>query len=106
MFSLYFLTILPAVLATPIARQAATTPAPVYVHPTGNTNFCLGATGDANGAATTIVDCTTKSASTPSWVLDNDKKLFQLNGTQMCLDAGTNSKLLLTLFSPHLLTFV
>ncbi|KAL1663665.1 carbohydrate-binding module family 13 protein [Schizophyllum commune] len=90
MFSLYLLTILPAVLATPIARQTTTTPAPVYVHPTGNTNFCLGATGDANGAATTIVDCTTKSASTPSWVLDNDKKLFQLNGTQMCLDAGTN----------------
>ncbi|KAL1762545.1 ricin B lectin domain-containing protein [Schizophyllum commune] len=92
MFSIVLLALLPAALAKPFPRQATTTASgsTVYIHPNGNTNFCLGAAGTSNGAAVDIFDCTVKSASTPAWTLNNDQKRFQLNGTQMCLDAGSN----------------
>ncbi|KAL1742405.1 ricin B lectin domain-containing protein [Schizophyllum fasciatum] len=92
MFSVALIALLPLALAKPVARQTTTTAATlgaVYIHPNGNTDFCLGATGTGNGAAVDIFDCTTKSASSPAWVLDADKKRFQLSGTQMCLDAGS-----------------
>ncbi|KAI5829330.1 ricin B-like lectin [Schizophyllum commune Tattone D] len=88
MFCIALAALLPIVLAKPIARQTTTTSA-VYIHPNGNTNFCLGATGTGNGAAVDIFDCTNKSASSPAWVLDASKKRFQLSGMQMCLDAGS-----------------
>ncbi|TRM61545.1 ricin B lectin domain-containing protein [Schizophyllum amplum] len=90
MFTLSILALLPAVLATPVARQTSSTSSVVYVHPNGDTNFCLGAAGSANGALVDIFDCSTKNTNTPSWVLDNTTKRFQLNGTMMCLDAGNN----------------
>ncbi|KAL1745739.1 ricin B lectin domain-containing protein [Schizophyllum fasciatum] len=91
MFSAGLLILLPAVLAKPLPRQtASSTSSTVYIHPDGNDNLCLGAAGSTNGALVDIFDCSTKSTSTPAWTLDADKKRFQLNGTQMCLDAGAN----------------
>ncbi|TRM64092.1 ricin B lectin domain-containing protein [Schizophyllum amplum] len=89
MLSVAVFALLPVVLATPFRRQA-TASSPVYIHPNGNTDFCLGAAGTANGAPVDIYDCSTKISSTPAWVLDSDKQRFQLSGTQMCLDAGNN----------------
>ncbi|TRM55480.1 ricin B lectin domain-containing protein [Schizophyllum amplum] len=90
MYSIAILALLPAVLAKPLPRQTTSTAGAVHIHPSDNTNFCLGAAGTGNGALVDIYDCTTKTSSTPAWVLDNDKKRFQLSGTQMCLDAGNN----------------
>ncbi|KAL1746240.1 ricin B lectin domain-containing protein [Schizophyllum fasciatum] len=93
MFSIAVLALLPAVLATPLPRQSTSTPmstGSVYIHPNGNTNFCLGTSGTGNGALVDIFDCTTKTASTPSWSLNSDRQRFQLDGTQMCLDAGVD----------------
>ncbi|KAL1745733.1 ricin B lectin domain-containing protein [Schizophyllum fasciatum] len=90
MFSIAVLALLPAVLAKPLPRQTTTATSTVYIHPNGNSNFCLGASSAANGAPVDIFDCTSKSASTPAWTLDADRKRFQLSGTQMCLDAGAN----------------
>ncbi|KAL1738477.1 hypothetical protein HDZ31DRAFT_78333, partial [Schizophyllum fasciatum] len=89
MFSFVLLALLPAALAKPLPRQTTSAGSTVYIHPNGNNNFCLGASATANGAAVDIFNCSTKSASTPAWILDNDKKRFQLNGTQMCLDASS-----------------
>ncbi|TRM67919.1 ricin B lectin domain-containing protein [Schizophyllum amplum] len=89
MFSIVLLAALPAVLAKPLPRQTTSTPGgAVHIHPNGNTNFCLGASGTGNGALVDIYDCSTKTSNTPAWVLDAANKRFQLSGTQMCLDAG------------------
>ncbi|KAI5829926.1 ricin B-like lectin [Schizophyllum commune Tattone D] len=90
MLSAVVLALLPAVLGKPLPRQTTTPTSTVYIHPNGNTDFCLGAAGSRNGALVDIFDCSTKSASTPAWTLDADRKRFQLNGTQMCLDAGVD----------------
>ncbi|TRM64086.1 ricin B lectin domain-containing protein [Schizophyllum amplum] len=91
MYSVALLALLPAVLAKPFPRQTTIGPgSSVYIHPNGNANYCLGATGTSNGDAVEIFDCGTKSESTPTWVFDTTKHRFQLSGTQMCLDAGNN----------------
>ena len=96
MLSVVVIALLPAVLGKPLPRQTTTPTSTVYIHPNGYTDFCLGAAGSRNGALVDIFDCSTKSANTPTWILDADKKRFQLNGTQMCLDAGVDSEFLLS----------
>ena len=76
----------------------------LYIHPNGNTNFCLGTYGAYNSAPVDIFDCSTKTAATPSWSLDSSRRRFQLNGTNFCLDAGSNSEHLFTYLPLHPLT--
>ncbi|KAL1708044.1 ricin B lectin domain-containing protein [Schizophyllum commune] len=91
MYSVALLAFLPAILAKPYPRQATTAAdGTLYIHPNGNTNFCLGTYGAYNSAPVDIFDCSTKTAATPSWSLDSSRRRFQLNGTNFCLDAGSN----------------
>ena len=93
MYSVALLAFLPAILAKPSPRQATTAAdGTLYIHPNRNTNFCLGTYGAYSSAPVDIFDCSTKTASSPAWILNPDRQRFQLDGTQMCLDAGTNSE--------------
>ena len=105
MYSVALLAFLPAILAKPYPRQATTAAdGTLYIHPNGNTNFCLGTYGAYNSAPVDIFDCSTKTAATPSWSLDSSRRRFQLNGTNFCLDAGSNSEHLFTYLPLHPLT--